>query len=132
MQLITKSEESYYLIIPHNLFKDTKEKTITAIKKEFIKYNQKYQLLEPGFYELQVFSHNLVGTVLAITKIDSFDFTEEIDLQIILKDNIKIYLQFIDPFETIDAKREIDIDTLTNKQFLSLLEHTKFIIKDPN
>ncbi len=129
MQLIIKSDNQYYLIIPIDLITQKEDIIITKIKQLFLKYNQKYHLLEPGFYEVNVYNHHLVGTILSIEKIDSFDFSEEVDLRIIIKSKIKIYLKIIDPTDFPNYKPEIDLDTLSYQDYLKLIEHSTLIIE---
>ncbi len=129
MKLIIKSENLYYLIIPVNLKEEKEEIIISKIKNIFLKYNQKYHLLEPGFYEVDVYHHQIVGTILSIEKIDTFDFSEEVDLRVIIKDKIKIYLRLIDPTDFPDYKNKIDIDKITLKEYLKLIEHANLIIE---
>ena len=128
MKLIIKSDTLYYLILPINLKSLTEEEIITKIKHIFLNYNHKYHLLEPGFYEVNVYHHNIVGTILKVDKIDSFDFSEEVDLRVIIKGKIKIYLKLIDETDFPNYKSKIDVDTLNIKEYLELIEHSNIII----
>ena len=123
MKLIRKSKDLFYLIFPTNLIKDTKEERITKIKDLFLKYNEKYQLLEPGFYDIKIYTHKLIGTFLSVELIDSFDFTKEVDLKIIIKDKIKLYLKLIEPLDFNSKDSKMDLDTISYKEFLTLIEH---------
>ena len=98
------------------------------IKHIFLKYNHKYHLLEPGFYEVDVYHHDIVGTIISIEKIDTFDFSEEVDLRVIIKDKIKVYLNLIDETEFREYKHKIDVDTLSLKEYLKLIEHSNIDI----
>ena len=128
MKLIIKSDTLYYLILPINLKNLKEEEIITKIKHIFLKYNHKYHLLEPGFYEVDVYHHDIVGTVISIEKIDTFDFSDEVDLRVIIKNKVKVYLNLIDVTEFIEYKDKIDVDTLSLKDYLSLIEHSNIII----
>ncbi len=128
MKLIIKSDTLYYLILPINLKNLKEEEIITKIKHIFLKYNHKYHLLEPGFYEVDVYHHDIVGTVISIEKIDTFDFSDEVDLRVIIKNKVKVYLNLIDVTEFIEYKGKIDVDTLNLKEYLRLIEHSKIII----
>ena len=128
MKLIIKSDTLYYLILPINLKNLKEEEIITKIKHIFLKYNHKYHLLEPGFYEVDVYHHNVVGTILKVEKIDTFDFSEEVDLRVVIKDKIKIYLKLIDETDFPEFKSKIDVDTLSLKDYLHLIEHSNIII----
>ena len=128
MKLIIKSDTLYYLILPINLKKLAEDEIITKIKHIFLNYNHKYHLLEPGFYEVNVYHHNIVGTILKVDKIDSFDFSEEVDLRVIIKGKIKIYLKLIDETDFPNYKSKIDVDTLNIKEYLELIEHSNIII----
>ncbi|HIT38278.1 MAG TPA: hypothetical protein IAB59_07380 [Candidatus Onthousia faecipullorum] len=128
MKLIIKSDTLYYLILPINLKNLKEEEIITKIKHIFLKYNHKYHLLEPGFYEVDVYHHDIVGTVISIEKIDTFDFSDEVDLRVIIKNKVKVYLNLIDVTEFIEYKDKIDVDTLNLKEYLRLIEHSKIII----
>ena len=128
MKLIIKSDTLYYLILPVNLKSLTEEEIITKIKHIFLNYNHKYHLLEPGFYEVDVYHHNIVGTILKVEKIDTFDFSEEVDLRVVIKDKIKIYLKLIDETDFPEFKNKIDVDTLSLKDYLHLIEHSNIII----
>ncbi len=132
MKLITKSNDFSYLIIPTTLYKETKEKTILEIKKILINYNKRYQLLNPGYYEVNVYYHKFIGTILSIEKIDSFEFSLETDLKIVLKDKIKVFLKLLNPLDFPNYKEEIDIEDLTYKEFLNLIEHATLNIKNDN
>ena len=107
MKLIIKSDTLYYLILPLNLKSLKESDIITKIKHIFLKYNHKYHLLEPGFYEVDVYHHDIVGTIISIEKIDTFDFSEEVDLRVIIKDKIKVYLNLIDETEFREYKDEV-------------------------
>ena len=128
MKLIIKSDTLYYLILPINLKNLKEEEIITKIKHIFLKYNHKYHLLEPGFYEVDVYHHDIVGTVISIEKIDTFDFSDKVDLRVIIKNKVKVYLNLIDVTEFIEYKGKIDVDTLNLKEYLRLIEHSKIII----
>lgn len=128
MKLIIKSDTLYYMILPINLKELTEEEIITKIKQIFLKYNHKYHLLEPGFYEVSVYQHDIIGTIISIDKIDTFDFSEEVDLRVIIKNKVKVYLKLIDEMDFPNYKNKIDVDTLTLKDYLSLIEHTNIII----
>ena len=128
MKLIIKSDTLYYLILPINLKNLKEEQIITKIKHIFLKYNHKYHLLEPGFYEVDVYHHDIVGTVISIEKIDTFDFSDEVDLRVIIKNKVKVYLNLIDVTEFIEYKGKIDVDTLNLKEYLRLIDHSKIII----
>ena len=128
MKLIIKSDTLYYLILPINLKSLTEEEIITKIKHIFLNYNHKYHLLEPGFYEVDVYHHNVVGTILKVEKIDTFDFSEEVDLRVLIKDKVKVYLNLIDETDFPEFKSKIDVDTLSLKEYLKLIEHSKIII----
>lgn len=128
MKLIIKSDTLYYLILPINLKSLTEEEIITKIKHIFLNYNHKYHLLEPGFYEVDVYHHNVIGTILKVEKIDTFDFSEEVDLRVVIKDKIKIYLKLIDETDFPELKNKIDVDTLSLKEYLKLIEHSNIII----
>ena len=130
MKLIIKSDILYYLILPINLKNLTEDVIITKIKHIFLNYNHKYHLLEPGFYEVDVYNHNIVGTILKVEKIDTFDFSEEIDLRITIKDKIKVYLELIDNLDFPSYQKKIDIDNITYKEYLKLIEHSKIIINE--
>ena len=130
MKLIIKNDNLIYLIIPINLTTDNKEMTINKIKNIFLNYNKKYNLLEPGYYEVRVYNKKIIGTILLIEKIDSFDFSEEIDLRIIIKDKIKIYLELFDNLDFPTYPKKIDIDNITYKEYLKLIEHSKLIINE--
>lgn len=128
MKLIIKSDTLYYLILPISLKDLKEEKIITKIKHIFLNYNHKYHLLEPGFYETTVYNHDIVGTIISIEKIDTFDFSEEVDLRVIIKDKIKVYLKLIDETDFPNYNNKIDIDTLNLKEYLKLIEHADLII----
>lgn len=128
MKLIIKSDTLYYLILPINLKSLTEEEIITKIKHIFLNYNHKYHLLEPGFYEVDVYHHNVVGTILKVEKIDTFDFSEEVDLRVLIKDKVKVYLKLIDETDFPEFKSKIDVDTLSLKEYLKLIEHSNIII----
>lgn len=128
MKVIIKNENIYYLILPINLKEETEEVIVTKVKNIFLNYNKKYNLLEPGFYEVDIYHHNMVGTILEIEKIDTFDFQEEVDLRVVIKDKIKIYLKLLDQTEFPSYKNKIDIDTLDIKEYLKLIEHSSMII----
>ena len=128
MKLIIKGEDLYYLILPISLKDSNEDNIITKIKNVFLNYNHKYHLLEPGFYEVDVYNHHIIGTILKVEKIDTFDFSEEIDLRIIIKDKIKVYLILMDPTDFPEFKSKIDIDTITYKDYLKLIEHSNIII----
>lgn len=128
MKLIIKSDTLYYLILPINLKSLTEEEIITKIKHIFLNYNHKYHLLEPGFYEVDVYHHNVVGTILKVEKIDTFDFSEEVDLRVLIKEKVKVYLNLIDETDFPELKNKIDVDTLSLKEYLKLIEHSNIII----
>lgn len=128
MKLIIKSDILYYLILPINLKNLTEDVIITKIKHIFLNYNHKYHLLEPGFYEVDVYNHNIVGTILKVEKIDTFDFSEEVDLRVSIKDKIKLYLKLIDETDFPDYKNKIDVDAINYKEYLKLIEHSNIII----
>ena len=130
MKLIVKNDNLIYLIIPINLINNNKDITIKKIKNIFLNYNKKYNLLEPGFYEVRVYNPKIVGTILLIEKIDTFDFSEEIDLRITIKDKIKVYLELIDNLDFPSYQKKIDIDNITYKEYLKLIEHSKIIINE--
>ena len=130
MKLIIKSDNLIYLVIPINLTNTDKEITINKIKKIFLNYNKRYNLLEPGYYEVKVYNQKLVGTILLIEKIDSFDFSEEIDLRIIIKDKIKVFLEPIDKLDFPNYPKKIDVDKLSYLEYLTLIEHSKLIINE--
>ena len=128
MKLIIKSDILYYLILPINLKSLTEEEIITKIKHIFLNCNHKYHLLEPGFYEVDVYHHNVVGTILKVEKIDTFDFSEEVDLRVLIKEKVKVYLNLIDETDFPELKNKIDVDTLSLKEYLKLIEHSNIII----
>ena len=130
MKLIVKNTNLIYLVIPINLITDNKDITINKIKNIFLNYNKKYNLLEPGFYEVRVYNQKVVGTILLIEKIDTFDFSEEIDLRITIKDKIKVYLELIDNLDFPNYPKKIDIDNLSYREYLKLIEHSKLIINE--
>lgn len=130
MKLIVKNTNLIYLVIPINLINDNKDITINKIKNIFLNYNKKYNLLEPGFYEVRVYNQKVVGTILLIEKIDTFDFSEEIDLRITIKDKIKVYLELIDNLDFPNYPKKIDIDNLSYREYLKLIEHSKLIINE--
>ena len=130
MKLIVKNTNLIYLVIPINLINDNKDITINKIKNIFLNYNKKYNLLEPGFYEERVYNQKIVGTILLIEKIDTFDFSEEIDLRITIRDKIKVYLELIDNLDFPNYPKKIDIDNLSYREYLNLIEHSKLIINE--
>lgn len=130
MKLIKETNDLFYITIPCNLYNEDKELIIKKVKLLFLNYNKKYDLLEPGFYEVSIYFNDLLGTILKIEKIDTFEFSSEIDLKIIIKDKIKISLEPIDYLEFPNYKKVIDTDTLSKKEFLSLIEHTKIVIEN--
>lgn len=130
MKLIVKNTNLIYLVIPINLINDNKDITINKIKNIFLNYNKKYNLLEPGFYEVRVYNQKIVGTILLIEKIDTFDFSEEIDLRITIRDKIKVYLELIDNLDFPNYPKKIDIDNLSYREYLKLIEHSKLIINE--
>lgn len=130
MKLIVKNTNLIYLVIPINLINDNKDITINKIKNIFLNYNKKYNLLEPGFYEVRVYNQKVVGTILLIEKIDTFDFSEEIDLRITIRDKIKVYLELIDNLDFPNYPKKIDIDNLSYREYLKLIEHSKLIINE--
>ena len=128
MKLIIKSDILYYLILPINLKSLTEEEIKNKINHIFLNYNHKYHLLEPAFYEVDVYHHNVVGTILKVEKIDTFDFSEEVDLRVLIKDKVKVYLKLIDETDFPEFKNKIDVDTLSLKEYLKLIEHSNIII----
>ena len=128
MHLIIKRDDLYYLVLPYNLKNQEEESIIKKIKEIFLKYNKKYNLLEPGFYEVLVYNHDIVGTIIVVEKIDSFEFSEEVDLKIIIKNKIKLYLRLLDETDFPNYRNDIDIDSITYKDYLKLVEHSKIII----
>lgn len=128
MKVIVKSDNLYYLILPFSLKNLSEEEIITKIKNIFLKYNHKYNFLEPGFYEADVYNHNIVGTIISIKKIDTFDFSLEVDLRVVIKDKIKLYLELIDELDFKEYKNKIDIDTLNLNEYLKLIEHANITI----
>ena len=130
MRLIIKNDNLIYIIIPIKLTKDNKEITISKIKNILINYNKKYNLLDQGYYEVRVYNKKIVGTILLIEKVDSFEFSDEIELRIIIKDKIKVYLEPIDKLDFPSYPKKIDIDNITYKEYLNLIEHSKIIINE--
>ena len=128
MKLIIKNDNLYYLILPISLKNEKEEEIITKIKNIFLNYNHKYHLLEPGFYEVDVYHHDIVGTILKVEKIDTFDFSEEVDLRVIIKNKVKIYLKLIDPTDFPEYNSKIDTDNITYKEYLKLIEHSNISI----
>ena len=129
MKLIKEKEDLFYLVFPFNLIKETKEITVSEIKNLFLKYNEKYHFLEPGFYDVNIYPHKLLGTILSIELIDRFDFTSEVDLKISIKDHLKLYLQLDDPIDFAFKDSKIDLDTISYHTFLTLIEHGELTIK---
>ncbi len=130
MKLIINSDKQSYLILPISMKNLTEKEIIIKIKDIFLKHNYKYYLLEPGYYEIIVYHHNLIGTIISIEKIDTFEFSEEVDLKVIIKSKVKVYLNPIDKIEFQEYQEKIDVDTLTLKEYLNLIEHSKIIIDD--
>lgn len=128
MKVIVKSADLYYLALPFSLKNLSEEEVITKIKNIFLKYNHKYNFLEPGFYEVDVYNHNIVGTIISIEKIDTFDFSLEVDLRVVIKDKIKLYLELIDELDFKEYKNKIDIDNINLKEYLKLIEHANITI----
>ena len=128
MKVIVKSADLYYLVLPFSLKNLSEEEVITKIKNIFLKYNHKYNFLEPGFYEVDVYNHNIVGTIISIEKIDTFDFSLEVDLRVVIKDKIKLYLELIDELDFKEYKNKIDIDNINLKEYLKLIEHANITI----
>ena len=122
MKLIIKSDILYYLILPINLKNLMENEIITKIKCIFLNHNYKYHLLEPGFYEVEVYHHNIVGTILKVEKIDTFDFSDEVDLRVVIKDKL------IDETDFPKYKSKVDVETLNLKEYLELIEHSNIII----
>lgn len=130
MKLIRKSNDLFYITIPIDYENEDKSIIIAKVKSLFLNYNKKYNLLEPGFYEISIYFHKLYGTILIVKQIDSFEFSTDIDLKIIIKDKIKLMLELTDPLEFKDYKDKIDIDTLDEKNFLKLIEHSTLLIEN--
>lgn len=129
MYVLSKSKEFFYLIIPFNIITKDEVATITKVKNIFLTYNNKYNILTPGLYESILYHHNLIGTIISVEKLDEFNFTEEIDLKVIIKDSIKAYLELEDALDFPNYQGKIDLDTITYQEFLTLLEHGKITIK---
>ena len=61
-------------------------------------------------------------------KIDTFDFSDEVDLRVVIKDKIKVYLKLIDETDFPKYKSKVDVETLNLKEYLELIEHSNIII----
>ena len=120
MNLVKKNKDIIYWILPYKIKALNDDELILKIKNIFSKYNKRYNFLDPGLYEIEIYFHKIVGTLFKIEKLDSYIYQNEIDLKIEIKNDIKLY--FIEE-ETKELNKKIELDNISLHTFLKLVEH---------
>lgn len=92
--------EEYYIYILKEQFDfniNDKDKLVDYIKKMIIRLKVFYNIHLQGFYKIYVYPNKKYGLILKIICLDDIDI-DTIDLRIIIKHDINIYLKTSDYF----------------------------------
>ena len=108
------------------------------MKKLILKLKKKYHLDIFGFYKVNIYKNNKIGMIIDLLKEDDIDFfTDLVDLKIKVYEDSNMYLRFNDYFfrekkkvYVINNNYYMDIDKLSNKDFLSMIEFCSVIYGD--
>lgn len=136
MHIISTDTEKLVLLFPKNLDNHDKILTIKAIKTVLLTYNKIYHFLYPGFYQVEVNFHDILGTILMIERLDELDFgLTSIDLQIIMKGNISIAFELEDLLEVKEGyiyqnKCYIKDNQLEPNKLLQLIEYSRIVLPE--
>ncbi len=92
-------EDCYVFIAKEqiNFSFSNKEKLVNYIKKTIIRLKVFYDIHLQGFYKIYVYSNKKLGLILRIICIEDLDM-ETLDLKIIIRSNVDIYLKTEDYF----------------------------------
>lgn len=108
------------------------------MKKLILKLKKKYHMDIFGFYKVNIYKNNKIGMIIDLLKEDDIDFfTDLVDLKIKVYEDSNMYLRFNDYFfrekkkvYVINNNYYMDIDKLSNKDFLSMIEFCSVIYGD--
>ena len=119
-----------------------KNESITDIndymKKLILKLKRKYRINICGFYSVTIYKNDKMGMIMELLKDDDIDlFTDLVDLKIKVYENSDVFLKFDDyflcgkkKFYTFNNSFYIDINSITKKEFLSMIEFSSIIYGD--
>ncbi len=131
MKIVSSEDKITVFIYKKENIKDINE----YMKKLILKLKRKYQIDIFGFYSVKVYKNKKIGMIIELIKEDDIDFfTDLVDLKIKVYENSDIFLKFNDyflkekkSFYTLDNNYYIDINKITNKEFLSMIEFCNII-----
>ena len=105
------------------------------MKKLILKLKRKYHINICGFYKVNIYKNDKIGMIIDLLKEDDIDFfTDLVDLNIKVYENSDMYFEFNDYFLlekknicVINNCYYVDINSLSKKEILSMIEFCKII-----
>ena len=138
MKIELVSDNSFTIFINNKYIKsidyDDKNEIVDVVKDIIFKFKDKLNLR--GFYKVKVFVNSKLGLFLNIIKIEDMEFSNSIDLRVIVCMNEKIYFKTA-YYEVIPENIKtkfiknyfyIDVDDIDN--VFDILEFGKFVYGD--
>ncbi len=107
---------------------DNRDEIIKCVKD--VLYKLKFKLGLCGFYKIKVFSHNKIGIFLEAIKLDDSEYSNSLDLRVVVYTDEKFYFETDDYFfiEKYNDKRYSNekFYCLVDEDFDKVLEGSEF------
>lgn len=108
------------------------------IKNLILKLRKRYRISIMGFYQINIYKNSKVGSIIDLIKEDDMDyFNDLVDLKVKIYDDSNIYFCFNDyflnikkNFKLLNNKYYINIDDLSDKEFLLMTEFCNYVYGD--
>lgn len=132
MKIEISGKNNYNIFVNRNYVNDidfsSKEELVKFIKKFILSIRSQLNLR--GFYKVKVFPHEQVGMFVELIKLDELEFSNNLDLRVIVYLNEKIFFETDDYFviEKCNEKRYLDgkFFCIVDDYFDSLLSKVEF------
>lgn len=134
MKIIEDKKNQLILLYPKTTYQD-KQQLIKDVKTFLLTNNKIYHFLQSGFYQIEIMTNHLAGIFIKITHLEEFYDQEEINLQIMIKEqeeSIGLELDEFscEPYYLYQENIFIDCHNMSKKRFYQLVETARIVLEE--
>ncbi len=134
MKIIEDKKNQLILLYPKTTYQD-KQQLIKDVKTFLLTNNKIYHFLQSGFYQIEIMTNHLAGIFIKIAHLEEFYEQEEINLQIMIKEqeeSIGLELDEFscEPYYLYQENIFIDCHNMSKKRFYQLIETARIVLEE--
>ena len=134
MKIIEDKKNQLILLYPKTTYQD-KQQLIKDVKTFLLTNNKIYYFLQSGFYQIEIMTNHLAGIFIKIAHLEEFYEQEEINLQIMIKEqeeSIGLELDEFscEPYYLYQENIFIDCHNMSKKRFYQLIETARIVLEE--